>query len=348
MDKTKAKTIMTNPEHILLAHGGGGQLTAELVRDVILPAVGGQDPAALTDAAAVYLPAGGAVMTTDTYVVEPLEFPGGDIGRLAVCGTVNDLAVAGAEPVALSMGLVLTEGLAIAQLKRILASAASAAWAAGVTIVTGDTKVVERRGEPGMIVNTAGLGAVLAGAKLGFDRVGGGDAVVLSGPLGQHAMAVMCCRGGLTVAADLESDAAPLNALTTALVTALGEDLHWMRDPTRGGLAGVLADLSASTGRDVEIRQTAIPIDPTAVAVAEILGLDLLSAANEGKLVAVVAPAAAGKAVEVLRTFDLASAAAAIGAVGEPADLPLVEMLTRAGGRRVIQMPYGEDLPRIC
>jgi hydrogenase expression/formation protein HypE len=339
---------MTEPQHILLAHGGGGQLTAELIRDVILPALGGQDPAALTDSAELDLPAGRVCFTTDSYVVEPLEFPGGDIGKLAVCGTVNDLAVAGAEPRALSLALVLTEGLAIALLKRVLASAAEAARSAGVTIVTGDTKVVERRGVPGMIVNTAGVGVMPAGAALGFGRVETGDAVILSGPLGQHALAVMCCRKGLTVAADLQSDCASLNELTAALVEAVGGDLHWMRDPTRGGLAGVLADLSAATGRNVEIRQTAIPTDPAAVAAAEMLGLDLLSAANEGKLVAVVAAGAAEKSAEVLRCFDLASDAAVIGAVGEPSDLPLVEMLTRAGGRRVVQMPYGEDLPRIC
>ena len=195
---------MNDSDHILLAHGGGGQLTAELIRDVILPALGGQDPAALTDSAELCLPAGRVCLTTDTYVVEPLEFPGGDIGTLAVCGTVNDLAVAGAEPVALSMGLVLTEGLEIAVLRRVLASAGDAARAAGVTVATGDTKVVERTGQPGMIVNTAGVGAMRPGATLGFGRVAAGDAVILSGPLGQHALAVMCCRKGLTVAARSE------------------------------------------------------------------------------------------------------------------------------------------------
>jgi len=339
---------MNDPTHILLAHGGGGQLTGELIRDVILPALGGQDPDALTDAAELDLGGGKLCLTTDTYVVEPLEFPGGDIGKLAVAGTVNDLAVAGAAPAALSIGLVLTEGLEIAMLKRILASAAETAGAAGVCIATGDTKVVERRGEPGMIINTAGVGAMTPGASLGFDRIAAGDAVILTGPLGQHALAVMCCRKGLTIATNLETDAAPLNSLTAALIDALGERLHWMRDATRSGLAGVLADLASATGRGVEIRQADIPTDPTAVAAAEMLGLDLLSAANEGKLVAVVAADATDQAVETLRQFDVAAESAVIGQVGQASEIPLVELLTRAGGRRVVQMPYGEGLPRIC
>jgi len=331
-----------------MAHGGGGQLTAELIAGVILPAVGGQDPAALTDAAALPAGEGTILFTTDSYVVQPLEFPGGDIGKLAVCGTINDLAVAGACPVALSLALVLEEGLEIALLRRVLASAGRAARGAGAAIVTGDTKVVERRGEPGMTVNTAGVGHALPGADLSFTRVAAGDAVVLSGPLGQHGLAVMSRREGLGIAADLLSDCAPIHELTAALVSQLGADVKWMRDPTRGGLAATLAELAAGAGRNVEVRQDAIPADPTALAAAEMLGLDLLTVANEGKLVAVVAPGAAGRAVEVLRGFDIAAGAAAIGTVGDAADLPLVEMLTRAGGRRIVQMPYGEELPRIC
>jgi len=339
---------MSRPDHILLAHGGGGRLTAELIAEVILPAVGGQDRAALTDAAELDLPPGRVVFTTDSYVVEPLEFGGADIGKLAVCGTVNDLAVCGAMPVALSLALVLEEGLPIALLRRVLASAGAAARDAGVAVVTGDTKVIERRGDPGMTVNTAGVGTLLPAAELGFARVAAGDAVVLSGPPGSHGMAVMCCREGLSVAAGLQSDCAAIHELTAALIEGLGPKLHWMRDPTRGGLAGLLADLSAAAGRNVEIDQRAIPTDPAAAAAAEMLGLDLLTAANEGKLVAVVSPDAADQAVEILRAFDIASSAAVIGAVGEVAEVPLVELLTRAGGRRILQMPYGEDLPRIC
>jgi hydrogenase expression/formation protein HypE len=197
---------MAQRDHILLAHGGGGQLTAELVAEVILPAIGGQDAAALTDAADVEWGGDRVVFTTDSYVVQPLEFAGGDIGKLAVCGTVNDLAVAGARPVALSMSLVLEEGLEIDLLRRVLVSAGEAARRAAVTIVTGDTKVIDRRGEPGMTINTAGIGAPLAGGQVGFEHVGAGDALVLTGPLGLHGLAVMCRRKGLSIASSLESD----------------------------------------------------------------------------------------------------------------------------------------------
>jgi hydrogenase expression/formation protein HypE len=339
---------MSATEQIVLAHGGGGQLTAELIAQVILPALGGQDPSALTDAAEVIAEGRRVAFTTDSYVVQPLEFPGGDIGKLSVCGTVNDLAVCGADPVALSMSLVLEEGLEIELLRRVMSSAARAARTAGVTIVTGDTKVIERRDEPGMTINTAGLGVLDEATRLGFDRVREGDAILLSGPLGQHGLAVMCQRKGLSIAASLESDCAAIHPLTRSLMEALGQEVKWMRDPTRGGLAATLAELSAATKREIRIREGALPTDPTARAAAEILGLDLLSVANEGKLVAVVAGEAAAAAVEALAEHEIARAAAVIGSVGPAAELPIVEMVTRAGGRRVVQMPYGEDLPRIC
>ena len=339
---------MTRRDHILLAHGGGGQLTGELIAEVILPAIGGQDATALADAAEVAWGDERVVFTTDSYVVQPLEFAGGDIGKLAVCGTVNDLAVAGARPVALSMSLVLEEGLEIDLLRRVLASAGEAARGAGVTIATGDTKVIDRRGEPGMTINTAGVGAPLPGGQLGFARVGAGDAVVLTGPLGLHGLAVMCRRKGLSIASSLESDCQAIHEMTAALVEALGPRVHWMRDPTRGGLAATLVDLARATGRDVEIRQRAIPTDPAATAAAEMLGLDLLTVANEGRLVAVVEAAAAEQAVNILAAQQAAPAPVIIGNVGEVANMPLVEMVTTAGGRRIVQMPYGEDLPRIC
>jgi hydrogenase expression/formation protein HypE len=335
--------------HILLAHGGGGQLTAELVAQVILPALGGQDAKSLTDAATVATDGGGRVVfTTDTYVVQPLEFPGGDIGKLCICGTVNDLAVSGAKPVAISLALVLEEGLEIELLRRMLASAGKTAVAAGVAIVTGDTKVVERRGQPGMYINTAGIGTLLPGADLNFTRIAEGDAIILSGPLGQHGMAVMCKRKGLGLADALKSDCAPLFEATSALIAKLGKSVKWMRDPTRGGLAATLSELSQATGRNVEITQSLLPTDPAALAASEMLGIDLISTANEGKLVAIVAADAAAEAVKILRATKVATAPVAIGHVGETTDLPLVEMLTRAGGRRILQMPYGEDLPRIC
>jgi len=348
---------MSGDDTILLAHGGGGQLTAELIEGVILPALGdagGQEPACLADAAVLDPGAwcGGAAarlaMTTDTYVVQPLEFPGGDIGTLAVCGTVNDLAVAGATPRAMSMGLVLEEGLEISLLRRVLESAGRVAVEAGVRVVTGDTKVVERGALNGVMINTAAVGEVSPRADLGFGRIGAGDAVVLSGPLGEHGLAVMCRRKGLGLAGHLASDCAAIHGLTADLIEALGSDVHFMRDPTRGGLAATLVEIAAATGRDIQVRQQAIPVAPAALAAAEMLGLDLLTIANEGKLVAVVSAEAAENAVAILARHAIARRAVVIGQAGATADVPIVEMLTAAGGRRVVQMPYGEDLPRIC
>jgi hydrogenase expression/formation protein HypE len=347
---------MSTDDHILLAHGGGGQLMAELIERVILPALGaagGQQPGRLADSAVVELSGAagwdrGVVVTTDSYVVQPLEFAGGDIGKLAVCGTINDLAVAGAAPRALSLALVLEEGLEIALLRRVLESAGAAAAQAGIAVVTGDTKVVERGALAGMVINTTGLGQLLPQAELGFERIQSGDRVVLSGPLGEHALAVMSRREGLSLTADLASDCAAIHPLTQALLEGLGPAVRFMRDPTRGGLAATLVEISRPAGRNIEITESAIPVNPTALAAAEMLGLDLLSAANEGKLVAVVAPESADRAVDILAAHPIARRAALIGLVGEAADYPLVEMLTRAGGRRIIQMPYGEELPRIC
>ncbi|MFP3937259.1 MAG: hydrogenase expression/formation protein HypE [Phycisphaerae bacterium] len=336
---------MTDTGRIELAHGGGGQLTCELIEQVILPAIGGQQPDNLLDAA-VFETAGKVAFTTDTFVVRPLEFPGGDIGKLAICGTVNDLAVAGAKPRALSLALVLREGLEIDLLRRVLASAAAEARDAGVTIVTGDTKVVERDACDGIIINTAGIGEPLAKAKLGFERIQAGDRVLLSGPLGEHAIAVMSRREGLSFSAELASDCGSIHRPATALVERLGERLRFMRDPTRGGLAATLTEIAASSGHDVEIEESAIPTNPAAVSAAEMLGLDLTSAANEGKLVAVVDAEAAAEARNVLATYEISADAAVIGTVGGPGSL--VEMVTRVGGRRVIQKPYGEQLPRIC
>ena len=338
--------------HIQLAHGGGGQLTAELIEQVILPALGGsvntQQPRNLRDAAELSLPSSRVAFTTDTYVVQPLEFPGADIGKLAICGTVNDLAVSGARAAALSLALVLEEGLEIDLLGRVLASASQAARDAGVTIVTGDTKVVERGGVAGMIINTAGVGAIYESATLGFSTICEGDCIILSGPLGEHGLAVMAQRKGLSIRAELASDCAALNGLTEALLMELGSDVRFMRDPTRGGLAAAVVDVGNSAGVDVELTEDAIPLNRTARAAAEMLGLDLMTIANEGKLVAVVAPQRAERAVEILRGFEIARSAAVIGRIGPKSQDPIVEMVTTAGGRRVVQMPYGEELPRIC
>jgi len=340
---------MDDGDRIQLAHGGGGQLTAELIKQVVLPAIGGsQQPGRLTDAAAISLPGGGELaFTTDSYVVQPLEFPGGDIGTLAVCGTINDLAVCGADPAAMSLAMVLEEGLEISLLRRVLASAGRAAGEAGVDLVTGDTKVVERGGVDGMIITTAGVGSVHPAARLGFNKVAEGDRILLSGPLGEHGLAVMSRREGLHFSTEMESDCAPLHRLTRALLDELGDDVHFMRDPTRGGLASTLVELAEATGRNIEITEANIPVNATALAASEMLGLDLLTVANEGKLVAVVSAGAAEAAREILAADPLASRAAVIGTVGAAGD-GLVEMVTRIGGRRIIQMPYGRELPRIC
>jgi len=336
-------------QHIQMAHGGGGQLTAELIEQVVLPALGGpQQAGLLADAAAVAVGGEKAAFTTDSYVVWPLEFPGGDIGKLAVCGTINDLAVCGARPVALSMGLIVQEGLEIALLKRVLASAGRTAAEAQVPIVTGDTKVVGRDALDGIIINTAGLGQLLPQAQMGFEQVIGGDKIVLSGPLGEHGLAIMNQRESLGVTGELASDCAALHRITAELLESLGDQVRFMRDLTRGGLATTIVDLAIGAGRDIEIDEAAIPVNRTAWAAAEILGLDLLTVANEGKLVAVVADAAADEAVKILAGHEVAAQAAVIGTVGPESASPLVEMITRIGGRRVVQMPYGEELPRIC
>jgi len=343
---------MVDTEHIQLAHGGGGQLTTELLADVILPALGGQDAASLTDAAILLVGADGRLaFTTDSYVVKPLEFPGGDIGKLAVFGTVNDLAVTGAVPKALSLSLVLEEGLEISLLRRVLDSAGAAARQVDVEIVTGDTKVVERGACDGMIVNTSGVGRVLPEARLGFDRVTPGDRIILSGPLGEHGLAVMSRRKGLRFSGELCSDCGPIDRLAVELVEKLGPAVRFMRDPTRGGLAATLAELSAAAGVDLEVEEARIPTNRTVRVAAEMLGLDVLTVANEGKLVVVVAPERADEAVMVLREHEISRRGAVIGTVSRRAGAdapPLVEMVTTVGGRRIVQMPYGRELPRIC
>ena len=301
----------------------------------------------LTDSAVLARPAGRVCLTTDAFVVQPLEFPGGDIGRLAVCGTVNDLAVMGAVPKALSLALIIEEGLAVAALDRIVESIAAAAAEAGVVVATGDTKVVERRGGDGMTVTTAGIGELADGVELGTAGIRPGDAILINGRIAEHGLAVMSARKGLSFQTKLRSDVAPLAGLVAAMLGAGGE-VKFLRDPTRGGLAGVLADLAEATGLGIEVDEDAVPLSPVARHTAELLGLDPLTVANEGKVVAVVAPADAEKALAACRAHPLGAEAAIIGRLGDRSDWPLVELLTRAGGRRIVQRPYGEELPRIC
>ena len=340
---------MAHRSHILLAHGGGGQLTDELIASSILPRLGNPSLNALLDSALLPAPPAGhrLAFTTDAYVVTPWRFAGGDIGRLAVCGTVNDLAVCGAQPLGLSLSLILAEGLPIADLETILDSIAAAAQEAGTHVVTGDTKVVGQKQADGIFITTAGIGTVPESCHLSPQQVRPGDVLLVNGHLGAHGLAVMLTRHLPEAHTNLRSDVAPLNSLTGSLQQALGADLVFMRDATRGGLAGLVADLARSSGYRIVLQEEALPISPQAAHAAAMLGLDILEIANEGKLVAVVRAAQAAKALEVMRCHPLGAMARIIGAVAPPPD-GLAILQTRIGGQRIIQKPHGELLPRIC
>lgn len=337
--------ILTD-DHIVIAHGGGGEMTRRLIAEHVLPRLGNALLNPLTDGAVLQVPAGRLAMTTDAFVVQPLEFPGGDIGWLAVCGTVNDLAVMGARPAALSLALVIEEGLPLRVFDRLMGSIADAAAEAGVVIATGDTKVVERRRGDGLTITTSGIGEVRADAHLGTARIAEGDALLVTGLIAEHGLAVMSAREGLAFETQLRSDVAPLGGLVEQMF-ASGADLKFLRDPTRGGLAGVLADLAEETGLSVEVNESAIPLSRVARHTAELLGLDPLTVANEGKIVAVVPGEDAQRLLLACRAHPLGGHAAIIGRFVQ-AGSPLVELVTTSGGSRLVQRPYGEELPRIC
>ena len=332
-------------ELITLAHGAGGKATRDLVEALFLEELGNDVLAVLGDAAVV--PGGGRLaLSTDAYVVHPLEFPGGDIGELAVNGTVNDLAMVGAQPLWLTAGFVIEEGFPVADLRRIVASMGAAARTAGVAIAAGDTKVVERGKGDGLYVTTAGVGTLADGVDLGPARVRAGDRVLLSGTLADHGMAVMVARGDLQLEAEIESDTAAVHELAAALV-ALGDRLRFMRDPTRGGLATALNELAASAAVAVVLDESALPVRPAVAAACEILGIDPLYVANEGKLIAVVAAEAADEALTALRAHPLGRDAVIVGEVrDEPRGLVLLD--TTLGGSRIVDMLVGDPLPRIC
>jgi hydrogenase expression/formation protein HypE len=333
---------------IMLAHGGGGRLMGQLINQTIVPKFGGGQSVQLTDSAVLEMPAGKLCFTTDSFVVKPLFFNGGDIGKLAVCGTVNDLAVAGAKPLALSLSLILEEGLDIEILERILDSISQTAANAGVKIVTGDTKVVEKGSADELFINTAGIGLRLDGAAPAFERIRPGDVVLLNGTLGDHGMTIMSQREGLQFQTPLASDCACLHELTELLYENLGSQVKFMRDPTRGGIAATLNEVAQSGEVNVELVETALPVDGTVRAAAEMLGFDLLNIANEGKVIAVVAQDVAEKALALWKKHPLGCKAACIGTVTMAKDRPLVELITKVGGRRIVQTPYGRELPRIC
>ncbi len=341
--------VNPHTKQIVLAHGGGGQLMDELLADVIRPRLANELLDTLDDAAVLDVPAGGerVVFTTDSYVVQPVEFPGGDIGRLAISGTVNDLAVCGAEPRWVSLGLILEEGLDIGLLGRVLDSAAATAREAGVRVVTGDTKVVARGQCDGLYINTAGLGLMRPGVRLGIEMVRPGDAVLISGTMADHGLAVMLQReDSASIRSALASDCAPLGGLVASLLEA-APATRFLRDPTRGGVAGVLSDLAERSGFHVTIDESEIPLRPEVGYVAEMLGIDPLDVANEGKFIAVVGADQAESAVAAMRAHELGRHAAVIGRIGSERD-GVCEVITDVGGRRVIQKPYGEQLPRIC
>jgi len=333
-------------ELVTLAHGAGGKATRALVEQLFLEELSNPLLDPLGDSALLDLNGSRLAFTTDSYVVKPIVFPGGDIGELAVNGTVNDLAVAGARPVALSAGFVIEEGFEVARLRELAASMARAAERAGVPVATGDTKVVERGKADGLYVNTAGIGVVPPGVELGASRVRVGDRVLVSGTLGDHGMAVMIARGELQLEVELESDTAPVHELAASLLE-LGGAVRWLRDPTRGGLATALNELAQEAGLAVALDEASLPLRPEVVGACEILGIDPLYVANEGKLVAVVAPEAADDALARLRAHQLGAEAALIGEI-RPEPEGLVVLDTAFGGGRIVDMLVGDPLPRIC
>jgi len=334
---------------VTLAHGAGGKASRTLVETVFLRELANPALAALGDAAILALADGGGpslAFSTDASVVAPLFFPGGDIGELAVNGTVNDLAMAGARPLWLSAAFVLEEGLDTDVLRRVAASMGASAQRAGVAVVAGDTKVVERGKADGLYIATSGVGLVDPRARLSPAAVLPGDRILVSGPIGDHGMAIMVARGGLDLEVDLASDTAPLHGLVAALLDAT-DGLRWLRDPTRGGVATVLNELALAAEVGVALDEAAIPVRPQVTGACEILGIDPLYVANEGRLVAVVAPEAADVALAALRAHPLAGEAAAIGEVrAEPPGMVVLE--TAFGGSRVVDMLAGDPLPRIC
>jgi len=334
-------------ERVLLGHGSGGKLSAALLRDRFLPRFGNEVLEQLGDAAVVAVSGDEVAVSTDSFVVSPLEFPGGNIGHLAVHGTVNDLAMAGAEPLYLSAGFILEEGLSLDLLDRVLGAMEGAARAAGVIVVTGDTKVVERGKADGMFINTTGIGKVDPGFRPDPTRARGGDVVLVSGPIGSHGVAIMAAREDLRFEVEVQSDTACLVPLVWALREACAPAVRSLRDPTRGGVASALNEIAASSGVGISLDQDALPIPGPVGAACEMLGLDPLYVANEGILVAIVAPEAAEQALAALRTHPLGQHAVRIGTVND--ERPgLVTVRTLLGSSRVVDMLPGDQLPRIC
>lgn len=330
---------------VTLAHGGGGELMQELIRCVFLPAFGANDKP-VSDAAEVASTSGRLAFTTDSYVVSPLFFPGGDIGKLAVYGTVNDLATSGAKPRYLSAGFILEEGLSMETLWRVVQSMAGAAEECDVRIVTGDTKVVERGKGDGLYVNTAGVGLIEHDKRIAPESIQEGDAIIVSGDLGRHGAAIMAAREGLKFATTITSDCAPLHGVVLDLVEN-GIDMHCVRDLTRGGLGAALDELAFGTGHSIELVEAAITVSPEVQAFCEVLGLDVLHVANEGRMVVVVAHRDAERAVEIMHRHQVSEQAMIAGEVGGEGR-GMVTLRSMAGTTRIVRKFSGEQLPRIC
>ena len=332
-------------ERVLLGHGSGGQLSALLLRDVLMPALGAAATGGpLQDAAVLD---GDLVMSTDAFVVTPRFFPGGDVGALAVHGTVNDLAMRGAEPLALALSYIVEEGLGIDELERVTRSVGAAAAAAGVPVVTGDTKVVGRGAADGLFVTTTGLGRRLPLSSPSAERGRPGDAVLLSGPIGLHGTAILSVREGLGFDADLASDTQPLHRLVRVMLEAGGHGVHALRDPTRGGLASALNELAQASGVGVVLEESALPVPHPVASACDILGLDPLHVANEGCLVALVAADVSEGVLAAMRGLPEGAAAVRVGeVVATPAGR--VTVRTLVGASRIVDMLIGEQLPRIC
>jgi hydrogenase expression/formation protein HypE len=347
IETARGKRAKFRDEHVTMAHGAGGKATQSLIEGLFAPAFASPALDAMGDAGVVSVDGLDLALTTDSFVVKPIRFPGGSIGELAVNGTVNDLAMAGARPLALSLSLVLEEGLPADELRAEVDAIAAAAAAAGVTIVAGDTKVVERGHADAMYICTSGIGRLDPRARLSPGALEPGDRILVSGSIGEHGTAIMLSRGEFELDAEIESDTRSLWPAADALLDAAGGSLRCLRDATRGGVASVLNELARASKVAIVVREAAVPIDPAVAGAAEILGIDPMYVANEGKLVAFVAPEAAEAALAALRAVPGGEAAAEIGEVKtEPPGMVLVE--TAFGGRRVMDQLVGDPLPRIC
>lgn len=341
---------MANDEQVMLGHGSGGSMMKRIIDEVFFEAYGSPELAQGNDAAVLPCDGSRLAFSTDSFVVTPHFFPGGDIGRLAVCGTVNDVATSGAVPRWLSLGMVLEEGFPMDDLRRICSSIREAADEAGVRVVTGDTKVVNRGHGDGIYINTSGIGELAPGIELGGALCRPGDKVLLTGSLGDHGITIMSCREGLNFQADIQSDAAPLNHLIAAVLEA-APHTRCFRDPTRGGLASTLNELAEQSRTDIYVDEAAVPVKPQVLGACEMLGYDVMQVANEGKMVCVVAADEAEDALAAMRGSKYGRDAAVIGevaALGSGERGPKVFLRTAFGSTRILDMLVGEQLPRIC